>query len=174
MVPVSTIRRTRPPGRVFALPCGQSGFTVVELVVVMVLLGILAASAMPRFFEASRFDEMGFADATGAALRYAQKLALASRCDTRVRIDASGYAVFQRASGCTSGALTRPVSRPGGNNWSRPVPAGVVVGSLDLYFDSQGRPRSVSSSALHNAAQSVSIGTRTLTVEHTTGYTRSG
>lgn len=57
----------------------NSGFTLVELVVVMIIIGVLAVAAIPRFFERQTFDARGFSDATLAVLRYAQKAAIAQR-----------------------------------------------------------------------------------------------
>ncbi|GBL44635.1 MSHA pilin protein MshB [Sulfuriferula multivorans] len=45
----------------------------------MILIGILAATAIPRFFDRQTFDSRGFSDETLAALRYAQKAAVAQR-----------------------------------------------------------------------------------------------
>ncbi|MGB5452088.1 MAG: prepilin-type N-terminal cleavage/methylation domain-containing protein [Sedimenticolaceae bacterium] len=174
MGPVSLKSETRPQGRVFAAVGIQAGYTVVELVVVLVVLGIIAANAMPRFFQASSFEEMGYADELLGAIRYAHKLALSSRCDTRVTVDPTGYAVYQRANGCRSGAFSRSVVRPGAGNWQGSAPGGVVVGTLDLYFDAQGRPHDVASGSLHGSPQTVSVGGRVVTVEHTTGYVRAG
>lgn len=165
---------TRPSGRVFAVGRRLHGFTVVELVVAILLIGILSANTIPRFFSLNQFDEMGFADALLSATRYAQKLALASRCDTRVRIHAGGYELLQRAAGCTLGPFTRSVSRAGGTVWDDPAPGGVAVGSLDIYFDAQGRPRDAASGTLYGSAQTVNVGTRTITVEPTTGYAHAG
>ncbi len=106
----------------------------------MVVLGIIAATFMPRFFAASKFEEMGFADATAGALRYAQKLAVFTGCTTRVQISAGGYALWQRATDCETGVFTRAVQRPGGQQWAQSAPTGVAVGSLDIYFDGIGRP----------------------------------
>lgn len=45
----------------------------------MVILGILAAVAAPRFFEKGTFDSRGFYDQVISTLRYAQKAAIAQR-----------------------------------------------------------------------------------------------
>lgn len=166
--------RTRPSGRVFAARLSVRGYTVFELVVVLLVLGILGASAMPRFFEAGRFEEMGYADSVITAIRHAHKVAIATRCDTRVNIDASGYGLFQRSSGCNAGSFTRTVSQPGGGDWVGIKPNGVSSGTLDVYFDAWGRPRNVTTGSLLGAAQNLSIGSRSIVLEHTTGFVRAG
>lgn len=162
--------QTRPYGRVFASSRGQAGYTVVELVVVMVVMGIVAVNAMPAFFSASRFEELGFADASAGALRFARKVAVISGCDTRVAIGASGYQVLRRVTDCATGAMTRGVARPGGGDWAEAAPTGVTVGTLDLYFDATGAPHDHVSSVPLTAPQSVAVGSRNITVEPVTGF----
>jgi len=162
--------KTRPSGRVFSLRIRQAGFTIVELVVVMVLLAILAANAMPRFFAAGRFEAMGFAESSAAAARFARKLALNSRCDTAFTVGPGGYGILQRATDCNSGSFTRALNRPGGQAWAQPAPGGVAVGSLGVYFDSRGRPRDIASGTPLAVAVSYAVGGRTVTIEHETGF----
>ncbi|PSJ47765.1 MSHA biogenesis protein MshC [Zobellella endophytica] len=90
----------------------QRGFTLIELVAVLVLAGILAAVALPRLSLSSSFDERLQADNLVGLLRLAQlramndPLALQPGTDTgrcgRVVITASGFSL---SSGCDTAVL---------------------------------------------------------------------
>lgn len=56
-----------------------AGFTLVEMVVVIVIVGTLAVAALPRLFDQNDFYARGFYDETLAILRYGQKNAVAQR-----------------------------------------------------------------------------------------------
>lgn len=166
LVCLSATNKTRPQGRVFS--CG--GFTTVELIVTIVILGIIAAVAGPKFFSTNKFTEMGFADVAASATRYAHKLALASGCATRVQLTTTQISLFQRATDCTTGNFTSAVTRIGGTSWVEDVPAGVVVSPMDIYFDNTGRPFDHASAVALTLPLTVTIGSRSFDVEAETGY----
>lgn len=58
---------------------GQRGFTLIELVMVILILGVLSVYAAPRMFNSGDFYARGFHDETLSILRYAQKAAIAQR-----------------------------------------------------------------------------------------------
>jgi len=60
-------------------PASRNGFTLVELVVTMIVVGILAATLLPRFAEREIFEQRGFHDQLTAALQFARKVAVAQR-----------------------------------------------------------------------------------------------
>ena len=148
------------------------GFTLVELVTVMTIIGILGAMAGPRFFDTDVFASNGFAADSRATLRYAQKLALASGCSIAVDFTATGYTVSRwiGAGGCTdrTGTLTT-VMRPGGGMFSTVAPAGVTVSTASFFFDSIGRPRRATDGAILSAPVTITIAATALSVEPETG-----
>jgi len=148
----------------------QTGFTLVELVMVIVVLGILSAVALPKFFEKNTFAERAFFDDTLSAIRYAQKLAVATGCNVQVSIASNSYIISRQGDSSS-------VSCPGGSAYSLAVPhpgtgaasysgneSGVTLSSSvpSFIFNSLG---SVSS----NATLTVN-GSRTISVIAETGF----
>jgi MSHA pilin protein MshC len=55
------------------------GFTLVELITIIVILGIISVAAIPRFFDKNVFDSRGYYDQVISTLRFAQKTAISQR-----------------------------------------------------------------------------------------------
>ncbi|WJN60009.1 type II secretion system protein [Pseudomonas sp. SO81] len=139
----------------------QRGFTLVELTMVIVIIGILAAVVGPRFFDRRVFDERMFYEESLAAVRYGQKLAVASGCLIQIGLDGNGYRL-RRADNCTSGAYGTEVQGPDGQTpFAGTVPNGVSVSAstFPVVFDSQGRPSAAASATLGAFTISVTAGT---------------
>ena len=76
----------------------QRGFTLMELVMVIVILGVLAVFAAPRMFNASDFNAQGFHDETLSLLRFAQKTAIGQRRTVCVVFSNTGEASLRIAA----------------------------------------------------------------------------
>ncbi len=138
------------------------GFTLVELIMVMVIVGILAVFVAPRFFDANVFKSRGFADQVQASLRYAQKIAIAQRGFVCVTFTATTVSLWTGTTCGTplpssTGSGNYVVTSPSSSITISPVPA-------TLSFNGLGQP---------NAATTVVAGGSTITVEAETGYVHS-
>lgn len=151
------------------------GFTLIELIMVMLLVGILAAYAAPRIFNRGDFDARGMHDMSLAYLRYAQKTAIAQRRTVCVAFTANGMTLRiandAGATDCAAGvALNGPDGNPG-----LAGPVNYTVTPNNMAFDALGQPLSGVAATLGtvlNAATAINVvgAGRTITVEAATGY----
>jgi MSHA pilin protein MshC len=95
-----------PPGGFLLSRREMHGFTMVELVVTIVIIGILAATIVPRWNAGSGFGERGFRDQVVAGLRFAQKSAIGARRTVRVDFTAADVQFFIRT--CANEMLVCP------------------------------------------------------------------
>lgn len=126
-----------------------------ELITVIVIVGILSAMVAPRFFDNDVFQSRGAADQTRAALRYAQKMAIAQHSNVSATID------LGTPANC-DGVLA-------GSNINCVLPSTVVVTPplpKIVTFNALGQP------VPPNVADSITVGGYTITIEAETGYVR--
>jgi len=145
-----------------------AGFTLVELITTMIVVGIIAAVAIPQLVDRTNFDSRAFYDQAQATVRYAQKIAIAQR---RSPPTAPIYVVVTATQirVCYDAACASPVSDVGGVIQTPAAPNGVTLAPASTFsFDGSGAP---------SAGQVISVNSsgvgdvnRTFTVEATTGY----
>jgi MSHA pilin protein MshC len=156
----------------------QSGFTMIELVTVMLVVGILAVVVLPRFDLLKGFDEIGYRDKVKATLEYARKSAVAQRRYVCAVIDASNDVTLtiesvnpENVSHTLACPYTRPLGLPAAD---KECGAGVTnricnPGSITLtpaatlQFDPLGR-------AVQGAGDYTVSGGGTIAVVAETGY----
>jgi MSHA pilin protein MshC len=127
-------------------PSRSLGFTLGELVLTIVVMGILAAIAVPRFMSSKGFESRGFYDEAQAVVRFAQKTAIARRQPIVVCVAAGEVGAISN-SDCNSPVwVPHPVS--GAPLRTAAAPAGVTLSPVTFSFDGMGRP---------SAAQTISV-----------------
>jgi len=148
------------------------GFTLVELVVIIVLLSILSFYAAPRFIGVLDFERSGFYNEVVSATRYAHKLAVGRGCPVRIKFLEHGYKIKEPQSGCSGSSFNvLPDSHPVSSR-SRDK---VKISSPDISI-----PHSVTFNGLGrcttgcNGTLTVSVGGRNMIIYEESGYVGTG
>lgn len=133
------------------------GYSLIELVVVLVVAGILAAIAMPQFNQ-PQIDASWYQEQAKAALRYAQRQAVAQHRTVYVFVAASSIELcFAATNPCPAGSGLPDMTT--GNPYKINAPGGVSLVPLAFSFNPLGQP---------SAGAPFTVGT--VTVEAETGY----
>ena len=158
------------PGRSSRLR--QRGFTLIELIMVMVLIGVLAVFAAPRIFNSGDFNARGFHDETLALLRYAQKTAIAQRRTVCVTFSGNTSASLRIASAAATPSCNTDLRGPKGDSPGIiTAKAGVAYSAAPGNFNFDGLGQAVDSTGALLATQTIQIGNAAnVVVETGTGY----
>lgn len=154
-------------------PQKNKGFTLIELIMVMVIIGVLAIAAIPRFMDRQTFEARGFYDQTLSMLRYAQKVAIAQRTNVFVNVNSASRTLcltYVADSNCTNTTPLQIVVNPADQQrFSKTAATGISIASSvsPFSFSALGKPNPDGAVALSVTGDGV---TRTITVERETGY----
>jgi MSHA pilin protein MshC len=139
----------------------QRGFTLAELVVVIVIAAILAAIAIPQFNQ-PEIDAAWFHEEARSTVRYAQRTAVAQRRCVFVEVTPPQLRLVYGDASCVISA-TAVANLASGNPVEITAPSGVALSAAPnpFRFNGLGQP---------SAAATVTVGGRTIVVNAETGY----
>lgn len=153
------------------------GFTLVEMVSALVIVGILSVAALPRFFSLTSYYKAVYYQEILSTLRYARKLAIATGGRIQVTVTSNSIALQRRIEGsnCTTGTTFQPVTDPATQaaSYLKSAPGNVtltVSSNWPLYFDGLGQANQASTCSLINSGTLSIVGGNTVTVIGATGF----
>jgi len=147
---------------------------MIELIMVIVVLGILSASASSLFSGRSAYDERFFYEDVLAGLRHAHKLAMSTGCGVEFDRTASGFTLKQDANcfSAAAGSYTLAIFKPGDSvGYTVGDSTAIWTSTVDpLIFSAEGQVTNTAGTI--QTATTLTVGGRTITVDGQTGYVR--
>ncbi len=119
----------------------QSGFTLVELVATIILLGIVAVAVVPRFSGAGTYSEYVLRDQFISAVRFAQQRAMYDHQPQscyRVLVEAEQFGPQRSFDGGTTFEYFGPHSVHNGADSQHKITSSLSMTAAAIYFDGLG------------------------------------
>lgn len=151
-------------------PQRQGGFTLVELVMVMMLIAVITAMSAARFADREPFAVQGAADQLVSGLRLAQATALAQRRTVFVGLTATPATMTV----CLDAACTQPLPTPAGDaTWLADAADLKLSGSASFSFAPDGSPSLASTLQIRVLSADGSRSSPNITLETSSGHVHS-
>lgn len=148
----------------------ERGFTLVELVMVIVILGLLAVVALPRLSDSSTFQAVAFRTNVVSALRYAQKTAVSHRRLVCATVTASSVTLSIASTYGSTTCDTALAGPDGSTAFATNASSLITSGTGTMYFQTAG---SITNDAAGTTPTDYTIavsGMSSITVAGVTGY----
>jgi MSHA pilin protein MshC len=150
-----------------------TGFTLIELIAIMVVIGVLAIAAIPRLGGTTAFEARGFADVAVSMIRSAQKNAVAKRRYVCLDITGNKNIIIsldpnEADNGHVPNCSSSMAGPTGKSPYSETAPSGVTITNAALIFLPSGALNGGGDAAITVAAGSEP--NRLITVVGQTGH----
>jgi MSHA pilin protein MshC len=145
----------------------QRGFTLVELVLVMLLVAVLGALGASRMADREPFALQGAADQLVSGLRLAQATAISQRRSVYVVLTVQPA----RLDLCLDAACTQPLATPGGDAlWLADTDGLRLSAAASFHFAPDGSPSLAQPLQLQVRTDDGARSSPTITVEAVSGH----
>lgn len=153
------------------------GFTIIELVMIMVIISALMILAGPKFFSTTIYQQQVYYDQLLNSLRYARTLAVGTGNHIQVSLTNNSITLQQRTEGvsCVTGTTFQPVLNPATrtSGFVKNAPGSITINfssNSPIYFNGLGQALSATNCAVLGTATISVNGGNTLTLFGETGY----
>lgn len=139
------------------------GFTIVELIVVLLLIGILAAISFSRLIDRSGVSEPVVVDQVAQALRYARDHAVASGCPVQAILTTTQVSLRRPDTLCAANFNATVPAGDGSGPYVVQTQDGHAISARTLVFQPTGALQAVSD-------ETITVGGFSIRVHAATGY----